>query len=394
MTEDHRSRWRVETQLSHLGRDPEKHQGASNVPVFRVSTIVFPTVEDMEAARADRYNRVTYGSWGTPTSFALEDAVARLEGGYRAIATPTGVAALAAGFLAALKGGDHILISDGAYGPVRALANGILSQLGVETTFYDPRIGSGIEALMRPTTRLVYVESPSSLTFEIQDVRAISTVAHQHDALVMCDNSWATPLFFRSFDHGADLAVHAATKYLGGHSDCMLGILVTNEVLYETARATVHHLGYSASPDDVYLSLRGLRTLDVRLRRHYENGIQVAKWLQGRPQVQCVLHPALPDHPDHVLWKKQFSGASGLFGLLLKPAARTSLLKMLNGMKIFALGASWGGYESLIRESHPAAFRSATPWNEEGALLRLHVGLEHPEDLILDLERGLDRLSQ
>ncbi|WP_108663684.1 cystathionine beta-lyase [Acuticoccus kandeliae] len=383
----------TETLLAHLGRDPERHFGASNTPVYRASTIAFPTVEAMEEARADRFNRVTYGSWGTPTSYDFEDAVSALEGGHRAISFPTGVAALTCAVLSQVGPGDHILMTDGAYAPLRRLADGYLARNGIEVTFYDPRIGAAIEKLMRPNTRLVYVESPSSHTFELQDIDAIAGAAHEHGALVLCNNSWATPLFFKSFDHGADITVHAATKYIGGHSDLMLGVLVASEPLYVPIRTFASDFGYAVGPDDVYAGLRGLRTLDVRMQRHQDNGLKVARWLADCPQVARVLHPGLPESPDHAVWQRLYRGASGLFAIELKPVSKEAVDTFLASLALFAIGASWGGYESLALPVAPHAVRTAVPWDAPGPLVRLSVGLENADDLIADLERGLGHLS-
>lgn len=383
----------TETLLTHLGRHPERHFGASNTPVYRASTIAYPSVEAMEEARADRFNRVTYGSWGTPTSYDFEDAVAALEGGHRAISFPTGIAALTCAVISHVGPGDHILMTDGAYAPLRRLAAGYLARIGVDVTFYDPRIGAGIAPLIRPQTRLVYVESPSSHTFEIQDVDAIAAAAHASGVLVMCNNSWATPLFFKSFDHGADITVHAATKYIGGHSDLMLGVLVASEALYVPLRTFASDFGYAVGPDDVYAGLRSLRTLDVRMQRHQENGLRVARWLATRPEIARVLHPGLPDHPDHALWARQYSGASGLFSIELQPAPKAAVDGFLASLQLFAIGASWGGYESLAIPVAPQAARTAVPWDAPGALVRLSVGLENAEDLIADLDRGFGHFN-
>jgi cystathionine beta-lyase len=282
---------------------------------------------------------------------------------------------------------------DTVYGPVRRFCDALLARFGVETTYYPPGIGDGIAALIRRNTRIVYLESPGSLTFEIQDVPAISAAAHAAGAMVVMDNTWATPLFFKPFDRGVDVSVHAATKYIGGHSDLMLGLVVTKQAHFTTLKGTAHGLGFAAAPDDCYLALRGLRTLSVRLRRHQETGLALARWLQTRPEVSTVLHPALPGTPGHEIWKRDFTGASGLFGVVLQPFSKAAVAAMVDGMELFPMGFSWGGYESLILPVHPEASRSATRWNAPGPVLRIHAGLEDPEDLIADLARGFERLN-
>lgn len=385
---------RKDTLLAHLGRHPREHHGAVNPPVYHASTITFPTVAALEQSRVNRFGGTHYGRYGTPTTFAFEEAVAALEGGYRAMVLPSGLAAVAGALLACTKAGDHVLMVDSAYGPARNTCNSILTRHGVETTYYDPLIGAGISALIRPNTKVVYVESPGSLTFEVQDVPAIAKAAHAAGALVLMDNTWATPYFFAAFAHGVDVSIHAATKYLVGHSDAMLGVLVTTEACYQPVRTMVAGLGYTAGPDDVYLGLRGLRTLSVRLQRHQENALQVAKWLQSRPEVAAVLYPALPSDPGHALWRRDFTGASGLFGAILKPTPKAAVDAMLDGLELFGMGASWGGFESLILPTDPAKLRTARPWAAAGPTLRLHIGLEDPADLIDDLTTGFERLNR
>jgi cystathionine beta-lyase len=386
---------REDTVLGHAGIRSAENHGILNPPVYHASTIRFPTLAAMERSLADAFapGRVHYARYGTPTSFALEEAVAQLEGGDRAIALPSGLAAVTATLTALLKAGDHLLMVDTVYGPVRRFCDALLARFGVETTYYPPGIGDGIAALIRRNTRIVYLESPGSLTFEIQDVPAISAAAHAAGAMVVMDNTWATPLFFKPFDRGVDVSVHAATKYIGGHSDLMLGLVVTKQAHFTTLKGTAHGLGFAAAPDDCYLALRGLRTLSVRLRRHQETGLALARWLQTRPEVSTVLHPALPGTPGHEIWKRDFTGASGLFGVVLQPFSKAAVAAMVDGMELFPMGFSWGGYESLILPVHPEASRSATRWNAPGPVLRIHAGLEDPEDLIADLARGFERLN-
>jgi len=382
-----------ETLLSHLGRQSGDYHGAVNVPVYHVSTILYPTVEDLRAKpKPLQKGLVQYGRAGTPTAFALEDAVAELEGAYGGITMPSGLAAICGALLALTKSGDHILISDSAYYPTRAFCDNVLNRYGVTVTYYDPRIGSGITDLIRPDTRVVFTESPGSQTFEIQDVPAIAEAAHAAGAKVVMDNTWATPLFCKPFDLGADVVVHAGTKYIVGHSDAMLGLILTGEELYDEIRLMTNTAGYATGPDDAYLGLRGLRSLAVRMARHQENAVDLAQWLSERPEVHGVLHPALPDAPDHELWRRDFTGSSGLFGVILKPCSDEAVSAMLNGLELFGMGYSWGGYESLIIPTYPEKIRTAVPWNAPGPCLRIHVGLEDPADLKADLDLGFERL--
>ncbi|WP_029006757.1 cystathionine beta-lyase [Azospirillum halopraeferens] len=382
-----------DTVIAHAGRDPHGNFGIVNPPVYHASTVLFPTLEALEASDRAPFDGVNYGRIGTPTSAAFETAVAEVEGGYRAVTAASGLAAIATALSAFTKAGDHILISDSAYGPTRRFCNEVMARYGVETQYYDPRIGAGIATLIRPETTVVYLESPGSLTFEVQDVPAIAAAAKAAGATVLMDNTWATPLYFKPFEYGVDVSIHAATKYLVGHADAMLGLLVCNEASFLPVKRTAVRFGTCAGPDDLYLGLRGLRTLSVRLKRHHETGLALAQWLAGRPEVRRVIHPARPDHPDHALWRRDFSGASGLFAALLRPVPKSALAAMLDGMELFGLGYSWGGFESLLLPVHPAASRTATAWAESGPLLRVHAGLEDPDDLIRDLERGFARLA-
>lgn len=383
---------RDETLLGHAGNHPAENHGIVNPPVYHASTVLFPSVAALEAAVRDKFAQVYYGRLGTPTSFALEEAVAALEGGDRALALPSGLAAIAATLTALLKAGDHLLMVDSVYEPVRTLCDRTLARFGIETTYYDPHVGAGIAELITPATRIVYVESPGSLTFEVQDIPAIAAAAHAAGALVVMDNTWATPLFFKSFRHGVDVSIHSATKYIGGHSDLMLGLVVAKEAHGRRIKTSAHAMGYAAAPDDCYLALRGLRTLSVRLHRHQETGLALARWLQGRPEVARVLHPALPEDPGHALWRRDFTGASGLFGVVLNPYPKEAVAAMLDGLRLFGMGFSWGGYESLILPVKPETCRTVTRWDAPGPLLRLHAGLEDPADLIADLDQGFERL--
>jgi len=387
---------RDETEVVHLGRKPHSNYGVVNPPVLHASTVLFPTLAALEAAHDPAppgERKVVYGRRGTPTSWAIGDAIAGLEGGFDTLLTPSGLAAAAVALIAFLKAGDHLLMVDTAYGPTRTLCEGILKRFGVETTYYDPTMGARIEGLIRPTTRVIYLESPGSLTFEVQDVPAIVEVARAHDIVTIMDNTWASPYFFRPFDHGVDVSVQAATKYIVGHSDAMMGAVTANERHWKTLMAGHGDLGQFAGADDMYLAQRGVRTLAVRLERHQSNGLALARWLEGRPEVRRVLHPGLPQDPGYQLWKRDFKGASGLFGVVLHPQERAALAAMLDGLKLFGMGYSWGGYESLVIPGNVKHARSAIPWTEDGTLLRFHAGLEHIDDLITDLEAGFARLK-
>jgi len=386
--------YRQNTTLVHAGRHPDQNHGILNPPVYHASTITWPSVEHMHAVHSAPFDHWSYGRTGTPTTAAFEEAVAALEGGHRAIATPSGLSAIALSIGAFVSAGDHVLMTDTCYGPTRKFCDRVLKRFGVDVTYYDPLVGARIADLIRDETRIVYMESPGSSTFEIQDVPAIAAAARAAGAVSMIDNTWATPLLFRPIDHGVDISIHAATKYMVGHSDAMMGVAVCRTKEQFVAVKTHAQLnGNSAAPDDLYLAQRGLRTMAVRLKQHEENALIVARWLQDRPEVARVLFPALPDDPGHALWKRDFAGASGLFGVLLKPVPEAAVGAMLNGLELFPMGASWGGYESLILPIDMKGLRSLQPWPAEGPLLRLHIGLEDPEDLIEDLERGLERLN-
>jgi cystathionine beta-lyase len=385
--------FRRDTLLTHTGGTPADRHGAVNPPVYRASTILFPTVAEWEASRvhANRFNVLRYGQLGTPTTFALEEAIATLEGGYRAMLLPSGLAAATTVLLALLRSGDHLLMTDSAYQPTRHFCKAHLARYGITTTFYDPCIGAEIASLMRPETRLVFLESPGSITFDVQDIPAIAEVAHARGALVAIDNTWATPYFLPAMQLGVDVSVIAATKYIGGHADVMLGTITTTEPLYEPVRSMVAELGYCVSPDDAFLGLRGLRTLGLRLDRHQRSALQVAEWLETRPEVQRVLYPALPSDPGHAIWKRDFRGASGLFGVVLKPVPKAAGDAMLNSLRLFGMGASFGGFESLAIPMDSTRLRKLTK-SPDSRYVRLHVGLEDPADLIADLEQGLGRL--
>ena len=380
-----------DTRVVTAGRDPTAYHGFVNPPVYHASTVLYPSAEDFLAHRA----RYQYGRRGTPTTEALELALAELEGPQCAGVSllPSGLAAISTAWLSVVRAGDHVLVTDSAYGPTRNFCGQILSRLGVTTSYYDPGIGAGIAALLQPNTRAVYLESPGSLSFEMQDVAAIAKAAHAKGALVLMDNTWATPLYFRPLDHGVDLVIQAGTKYIGGHSDIMLGTVSANAGTVAELKNTVRLTGLCEGPDDVYLGLRGLRTLGIRLDRHYQSGLAVARWLEGRPEVLRLLHPALPSHPGHALWKRDFTGASGLFSMVLKPVPKKAYHAFVNTLELFGIGASWGGYESLAIPFDCTPLRTATRWEPGGPTVRFHIGLEAVEDLTADLERGFAALA-
>ncbi|MCR5856440.1 cystathionine beta-lyase [Mesorhizobium sp. J428] len=363
-----------------------------NPPVHRASTFLFDTLAAFETASRTPFDGPFYGRVGTPTTFAFEQAIAELEGGHRSIATSSGVAAISAVFLAFLDKGDHVLVVDTVYDPVRRFCGRMLSRLGIETTFYHPAMGAEIETLIRPQTRLIYMESPGSGTFDMQDVAAIVAVAKARGLRTAIDATWATPLFMKPLALGVDVSIHAATKYIVGHSDAMLGVLTANAETYDAVRRSTQDLGACAGSEECNLGLRGLRTLEVRLRHHEAAAIDIASWLEGRPQVARVLHPGLPSFPGHDIWKRQLSGSCGLFAVELVDSDPASVRSLVDGLRHFKIGFSWGGYESLILPMHPEKARQVARWDGKGALLRLHVGLETVSDLKADLAAGLERL--
>jgi cystathionine beta-lyase len=381
-----------DTKLSHLGRAVEHTPKTVNLPITRASTVLFASLaEQREIQRAFDADRQvpTYGVFNMPDSLALENAVAEIEGGYRAVAYPSGLAAVAGALLACVKAGDHVLIPDSCYFPARRFADRFLARFGVDTSYYDPCIGAGIEKLMQPNTSVVYTETPGSHTFEMQDVPAIAAVAHAHGAKVIIDNAWATGYFFNAFEHGCDLVIQPATKYYAGHSDVLIGLVVASESTWPQLKATTLDLGQRASPDDCFLTLRGMRTMGVRLVRHQQSALKVATWLQQRPEVARVMYPALESDPGHALWKRDFSGAGGLFTIELNDCSDTQLAAMMDGYELFGMGYSWGGFESLAVVAHIARTVTAMP---RGKMVRYSIGLEDPDDLIADLASGFDRL--
>ena len=383
-----------DSRLVHAGRRSELYHGIVNPPVFHASTVLFPTLDALEGASPDAHGSCYYGRFGTPTRFLLEEAIGELAGGYATLAVSSGYGAVTQSLLAFLSPGDHVLITDSAYMPTRAFADRFLIPWGVEVDFYDPAAGAGIAAAIRSNTRVVFTESPGSLTFEMQDIPAIAAAAHAAGAKVLLDNTWAGPTLCRPFEMGVDVSIQAATKYIAGHADVMMGaISCATEADFLKVRKSIALMGDAVGPDDAYLALRGLRTLSVRLARHHETAIALADWLKDRAEVARVLHPALPEDPGHAIWKRDFSGASGLFGFVLEPGPRAALAAMLDGMRLFGMGYSWGGFESLLLPAHPRETRTATRWRDKGQLIRIHAGLEDVTDLIADLEDGLTRFG-
>lgn len=385
-----------ETLIVHAGRRPQEHHGVVNTPVYHASTILWPSVaalEDSFQRRQRDEQGVYYGRLGTPTSLALEEAVAALEGGYRALTYPSGLGAITSALLAFATAGDHVLITDSAYGPTRNFANGMLQRLGIAVQYYDPLIGAGIAGLMRPETKVVFVESPGSLTFEMQDIPAIAEAAHAGGAVVLMDNTWSGGLYFKPFAHGVDVSIQAGTKYIVGHSDAMLGTATATRECWPRLQEATHLLGTTAGPDDQYLATRGLRTMAVRLARHQESALKIAAWLRQRGEVREVLYPALPGAPGHDLWKRDFSGASGLFAMELQPGMEDKVAPFIDRLELFGIGYSWGGFESLAIPARPEKSRTATPWRDRGPLVRLHIGLEAADDLMADLDAAFKAIA-
>ena len=380
-----------DTKLTTGGRDPFAHHGYVNTPVYHASTLLYRTAEDFLARRGQYF----YGRRGTPTSEALAKAIAEIEGPACAgvALLPSGLAAISTALLSTLRAGEHVLVTDNCYGPTRKFCDTVLSRYGVTTTYYDPLIGGGIAGLMQPNTRAVFTEAPGSLSFEMQDIPAISEAAHKRGALVLIDNTWASPLYFKALEKGVDLSIQSATKYIGGHSDLMMGTVSASAAAWPALRDMAFTLGLCVGPDDMNLGLRGLRTMGVRLARHHVSGLTVARWLEQRPEVLRVLHPALPGAPGHDIWKRDFTGACGLFSIVLKPVPEKAVLAFLNTLTLFGMGASWGGYESLAIPFDLKSVRTATTWAPGGPCIRIHIGLEDVSDLIADLERAFAALA-
>ncbi|KRE13913.1 cystathionine beta-lyase [Bosea sp. Root381] len=383
------ARLRERTRLVMAGRDPADSYGFVNPPIVRGSTVVYPSTEDFLARKA----RYTYGTQGNPTIDALVAAANTIEGGAGTVVTPSGLLACTLPFLAHLSAGDHVLVTDSVYRPTRHFCETMLKRMGIETSYFDPGLGADIESLFKPNTKAVWTEAPGSQTFEMQDIPAIVAAAHARDILVMMDNTWATPLFFDSHRFGVDISVQAGTKYYAGHSDVLIGtVSARTPELYAQLRASWEQLGIIIAPEDAFLTLRGMRTMAIRLKEQMPAGIAMAQWLAARPEVARVLHPALPDDPGHAIWKRDFTGASSLFAIELAPVSMDAVAAMLDGLTLFGMGASWGGYESLVLPFDCRAYRTATKPGFKGPTIRIHIGLEDLEDLKADLDAGFARL--
>jgi cystathionine beta-lyase len=390
LSDETRNSLRSRSRLVHLGHDFETSRGFVNVPPFRGSTVLYPDVAALKAQSL----RYTYGTHGTPTTEALAGAWSELAGAAGTALTPSGLAAIAMALQTAVKSGDHLLMTDSAYFPARRFAEHVLRPMGVETTYYDPLIGAGVADLIRGNTRAILTEAPGSQSLEVQDIPAIAEAAHKRGVCVIMDNTWATPIFFPPHERGVDLAIEAGTKYLGGHSDLLLGLVSANEPWWPRLKAYVDLYGIPPGPEDCVLALRGLRTMELRLKEAERQALALAQWLQTRPEVKRVLHPALPDDPGHAIWQRDFLGSCGLFSVVLQPASEAAVAAMLDGLELFGLGYSWGGYESLVIPFDCSTYRTATQWAPGGPTLRLQVGLEDIEDLKADLAQGFARLVE
>ena len=385
------NKFSTETQLTQLGRDPAQQKGFVNAPIYRGSTVVYKTMDDLNNRRSE----FTYGTDGTPTIRHLEEAWTSLTGGAGTVISPSGLGAVALSLLTTLKSGDHLLMPDSVYSPSRDFCNLFLKKMGIETTYYDPLMGEDIRTLIKENTTVLFLESPGSQTFEIQDIPLLTAIAKEHDITTIIDNTWATPLFFDAHKHGCDISVEAGTKYLGGHSDLLLGMVSANEKWWKRLHKTYDLMAMLPGVEDCFLALRGLRTLHIRLKEAEQRALEMAKWLQQQPEVTKVLHPAFPECPGHEIWKRDFTGSSGLFSIVLKPEiTKPQLANMLDNMELFSMGFSWGGFESLVIPFDCTTYRTATKWNPNGLTLRLQIGLESLDDLKADLRAGFDRFYQ
>ena len=381
--------YRLGTRLARAGRDPKRSDGAVNPPIHRASTLILDDTADLFSGQVK-----TYALEGMAIQEALCEALVAIEGGAGAVLAPSGLAACTLALLSVARGGGEILVTDSVYGPTRRFCDTVLKRLGIKTIYFPPRIGADIEEFMTDQTCAIFLESPGSLTFEIQDVPAIAQIARSRNVPVLIDNTWSAGIYFDPFAHGCDLSIQALTKYQAGHADAFMGaVICSTPAWHSRIKATYKELGLGAAPDDAYLVLRGIRSLQARLEKQSASALEIARWLETQAPVARLLHPGLPSHPDHALWARDFSGASGLFGLIMKPVAPERLSAFLENLSLFAMGFSWGGYESLIVPYDGQVPRSAERWQAEGPLLRISVGLEDPRDLVEDLSAGFSRLA-
>ena len=389
-----KNKYKNDTKIILSGKSQKSKSSFVNSPIYKGSTVLFKTVEDMnKSMKRKNTQTLAYGRFGSPSTFEFEKAIAEIDEGYSAVATSSGTAAIVASLLAVLKTGDHILITDSVYGVTKNLAKGLLNNMGITTTFYKPDIGKEINRLIKKNTKVIFIESPGSLTFEIQNVPMLVEIAKKNNLITIMDNTWATPLFFKPFYNGIDISIQSATKYIVGHSDAMLGVITTNKNYTKCVREAAHNMGSCPSPEDIYLGIRGLKTLSIRLQKHQQSASKVIEWLKTQDVTDTILYPAIPDNPGYKIWKRDFLGASGLFGIKLKNTKTSLVNKMLNNLKLFNMGYSWGGYESLILPIQPEKLRETYKWKNNYGTLRIHVGLEDPDDLINDLKDNINILK-
>ena len=389
-----KNKYKNDTKIILSGKSQKSKSSFVNSPIYKGSTVLFKTVEDMnKSMKRKNTQTLAYGRFGSPSTFEFEKAIAEIDEGYSAVATSSGTAAIVASLLAVLKTGDHILITDSVYGVTKNLAKGLLNNMGITSTFYKPDIGKEINRLIKKNTKVIFIESPGSLTFEIQNIPMLVEIAKKNKLITIMDNTWATPLFFKPFYNGIDISIQSATKYIVGHSDAMLGVITTNKTYTKCVREAAHNMGSCPSPEDIYLGIRGLKTLSIRLQKHQQSTSKVIEWLKTQDVIDAILYPALPDNPGYEIWKRDFLGASGLFGIKLKNTKKSLVNKMLNNLKLFNMGYSWGGYESLILPIQPEKLRETYKWKNNYGTLRIHVGLEDPDDLINDLKDNINILK-
>ena len=389
-----KNKYKNDTKIILSGKSQKSKSSFVNSPIYKGSTVLFKTVEDMnKSMKRKNTQTLAYGRFGSPSTFEFEKAIAEIDEGHSAVATSSGTAAIVASLLAVLKTGDHILITDSVYGVTKNLAKGLLNNMGITSTFYKPDIGKEINRLIKKNTKVIFIESPGSLTFEIQNIPMLVEIAKKNKLITIMDNTWATPLFFKPFYNGIDISIQSATKYIVGHSDAMLGVITTNKTYTKCVREAAHNMGSCPSPEDIYLGIRGLKTLSIRLQKHQQSASKVIEWLKTQDVTDTILYPALPDNPGYEIWKRDFLGASGLFGIKLKNTKKSLVNKMLNNLKLFNMGYSWGGYESLILPIQPEKLRETYKWKNNYGTLRIHVGLEDPDDLINDLKDNINILK-